>query len=317
MFHNISIVIPLYNKEDHIERAIESVLAQTYENFELIIVDDGSTDNSLTIAENYHIEKIVIIKQANGGVSKARNTGIAHAKFDYIAFLDADDEWKPEFLSTINKLINLYPEAGTYSTSYYIKEPGRKTKRAVIRGIPKNTETFIIPNYFKSIAKGNSPVWTSASCVAAHVFESIGGFPENVKLYEDLYVWTKVALNYEMAFSYQPMSIYHKEASNRACNNLALITEVPAFEKLFSYGKREENNALSNLYYKKLFVGKYALIDALKMLYVGEKKTALVLSRNVCFLNIKQAMGKVFILISQIIPKSVIKMLFSVKRKLA
>ena len=104
----ISVVIPLYNKERYIERAVYSVLSQTFQQFEIVIVNDGSTDGSVSVIERMNNPLIRLIHQKNGGVSAARNRGIEEARFEYIAFLDADDEWKENHLEVIAGLV-LYP----------------------------------------------------------------------------------------------------------------------------------------------------------------------------------------------------------------
>ena len=124
----ISIVIPLFNKASHIKDTIESVLAQSYQNFELIIVNDGSTDNGPKIVREIKEPRILVIDQANAGVSAARNRGIDAAKGDLIAFLDADDLWNPDFLSAIMRLYQRFPWAGLYATAYRIVN----TKNGVI-----------------------------------------------------------------------------------------------------------------------------------------------------------------------------------------
>ena len=115
----ISVVIPLYNKERYIERAVYSVLSQTFQQFEIVIVNDGSTDGSVSVIERMNNPLIRLIHQKNGGVSAARNRGIEEARFEYIAFLDADDEWKENHLEVIAGLIRKFPECGVFGTSYY------------------------------------------------------------------------------------------------------------------------------------------------------------------------------------------------------
>lgn len=106
-----SVVIPLYNKEKYIRNTLKSVLDQTVHNFEIIVVDDGSTDGSLQAANSIANEKIKVISQKNAGVAVARNVGVENAKADYIAFLDADDKWQPNYLENIEKLIDEFPES--------------------------------------------------------------------------------------------------------------------------------------------------------------------------------------------------------------
>jgi glycosyltransferase involved in cell wall biosynthesis len=123
-----SIIIPLYNKALYIAKAIQSVAAQTYQEFELIVIDDGSKDESLEklrvtsyeLRENNpdFFAKIIIIEQQNQGVSITRNNGVKLAKYDYIAFLDADDWWEPTFFEEMKALIEEFPEGGIYGSSY-------------------------------------------------------------------------------------------------------------------------------------------------------------------------------------------------------
>jgi glycosyltransferase involved in cell wall biosynthesis len=122
----ISVVIPLYNKQNSITATLQSVLAQTYTNFEVIVVDDGSTDDSANVAEAvlrectvYGVEyKGKVIRKANGGVSSARNRGIHEAKYDYIALLDGDDLWDEHYLEEQVKLIQDFPEAKMWGVNY-------------------------------------------------------------------------------------------------------------------------------------------------------------------------------------------------------
>lgn len=115
----ISVIIPLYNKEKIIERSLESVLSQDYEDFEVVIVNDGSTDHSMEIVRSIQDPRVVLIDQENGGPSKARNTGVKHAKGEWIVFLDADDELLPNTLSHFNTLIEDYPKASMIVCPFY------------------------------------------------------------------------------------------------------------------------------------------------------------------------------------------------------
>ena len=113
-----SIVIPLYNKEEHIAATLRSVLTQTHQNFEVVVVDDGSTDGGAAVVETFTDPCIRLIRQENGGVSAARNRGIAEARGEHVAFLDADDEWMPEHLEELATLIAAYPECRARATNY-------------------------------------------------------------------------------------------------------------------------------------------------------------------------------------------------------
>ena len=129
-----SVIIPLYNKVLYVEKAVRSVWAQTYRDFELIIVDDGSTDGSLSVVESLCSElsqtdlkaKFNIVSQKNSGVSTARNNGVKSARYPYLCFLDADDWWEPTFLEKMSRFIGEFPQASIYGIGYYIVKNGRK-----------------------------------------------------------------------------------------------------------------------------------------------------------------------------------------------
>ena len=122
-----SVIIPLYNKVPYIRKALESVLAQTYTDYELIIVDDGSTDGSAEIAEAFlqELPASRLLKQKNAGVSATRNNGFSVSSAEYIAFLDADDWWEPTYLERMAQLIEDYPDAGLYACNYVYYKPGK------------------------------------------------------------------------------------------------------------------------------------------------------------------------------------------------
>ena len=114
----ISVIIPLYNKVNTVERAVRSVLDQTVSEFELIVVNNGSTDGSEDVVKRIDDPRIILISQPNQGVSMARNKGVAIAKGDYVAFLDADDEWRPTFLETVLRMREKYPDCAVFATAY-------------------------------------------------------------------------------------------------------------------------------------------------------------------------------------------------------
>ncbi|WP_162878654.1 glycosyltransferase family 2 protein [Peribacillus butanolivorans] len=226
-----TVVIPLYNKEKHIIRAIKSVLQQTHNDFEIIVVNDGSIDSSVEQVKKIGDSKIKLIQQKNAGVSAARNNGINNANFNYIAFLDADDTWEPDFLETINKLINSYPMAGAYATSYrFVKENGKVVPAR--DSIFFNGKTGGIVDYFKESLK--TPLISASSVVIPKsVFENLGGFPIGITRGEDLDMWCRIALNYEVVFSNSICANYFQNAENRACN-----TEREHTKSLMSYAEK-------------------------------------------------------------------------------
>lgn len=219
-----SVVIPLYNKAPYVAKAIQSVLAQTFTDFELVIVDDGSKDDSAKIAaqviENH--DNCHLIKQENTGVSMARNNGVAASHGDYLCFLDADDWWEPTFLEAMEKLIKEFPEAGIYGTNYTIvNETKHKTRVAKI-GVEEGFEKGYI-NYSQSYANTMyMPLWTGAVCIPRKVFEELQGFPKGIKLGEDFLLWIRIALKYKVTFLNKPLAYYNQDvdAENRGVGRL-------------------------------------------------------------------------------------------------
>ena len=208
-----SVIIPLYNKAPYVFKAIGSVLAQSFKDYELIIVDDGSKDDSAEIA----LEAIEghancrLIKQENAGVSMARNNGVAVSQGLYLCFLDADDWWEPTFLEEMLKLIEEFPDAGIYGTNYTIvNETKRKTKIAPVGVEPGFDKGYI--NYCKVYAKTLAmPLWTGAVCIPRKVFDEMQGFPKGIKRGEDLLLLIQIALKYKVAFLNKPLSYYNQD----------------------------------------------------------------------------------------------------------
>ena len=204
----ISVVIPLYNKESSIASALVSVLAQIYQDFEVVVVDDGSTDSGAAIVEGYTDARIRLIRQENAGVSAARNKGIAEAKGEYVAFLDADDEWMPEFLAEIVALQREFPECRAQATNYTFNSYGAKSP-SILRRIPFQGDHGVLTNYFEVASCSHPPVWTSAVCIERALLQEIGGFPVGVKSGEDLWVWAHVAVRTQWAYSMKAMAQYN------------------------------------------------------------------------------------------------------------
>lgn len=214
-----SVIIPLYNKGTYVEKAIRSVIAQTFQDFELIVVDDGSTDDSLhnaqSIIQNLELQdpdqskKIQLIQQKNQGVSTARNNGVKLAKYDYIAFLDADDWWEPDYLSEMKALIDAYPEAGIYGSSYYKVKNGRNIPANI--GVKPGFKSGLI-NYFQVYAATfYMPLTSITSIIKKNIYIDLKGFKEELKLGEDFDLWARIALKYSVAFLNKPLAYYNQD----------------------------------------------------------------------------------------------------------
>jgi glycosyltransferase involved in cell wall biosynthesis len=239
--HHISVIIPLYNKARYIARAIESVVRQTINVCEIVIIDDGSTDDGVLIARAINTPIMKIVKQENSGVSLTRNNGIQLSQGEYVAFLDADDEWHPNFLESIAKIIKNYPNAGIYATAYEKLRPNGNRAAARYKYIPPPPWEGILPSYFKAAAYGDPPVCASAVCVPRKVFDKVGLFNEGRRMGEDLDLWGRIALHYPVAFTWKTGAIYHEEAQNRACNvKFTEADEHPFIETINSMRKEEQ-----------------------------------------------------------------------------
>lgn len=213
----ITVVIPLYNKENSIARALDSVLAQTFQDFEVVVVDDGSTDEGAAIVKQYTDSRIRLISQANAGVSAARNRGIAGARGEYVAFLDADDEWLPGFLDEIVVLQKEYPSCRAQATAYINHYDG-KDNAIRLKKLPFKGERGVLNNYFEVASCSHPPVCSICVCVERHLLLDVKGFPVGVKSGEDLLVWAHIALCTNFAYSKKPLARY--DMTELSLNNI-------------------------------------------------------------------------------------------------
>ncbi|MBN1548424.1 MAG: glycosyltransferase family 2 protein [Syntrophaceae bacterium] len=203
-----SVVIPLYNKADTVARAVQSVLDQTVQDYEIIVVNDGSEDNGPAIVESFNDSRIRLLHQKNAGVSAARNRGIEESVSDLIAFLDADDEWLPTYLEKIRELVVRFPDCGLYGTRYFYQNPDGKKHVAVIRGIPEDFDG-ILNDYFGLAARSHPPICADTACASKDALNRIGGFLKGLASGQDLLAWGKLAANFRMAYSMEPLAVYH------------------------------------------------------------------------------------------------------------
>lgn len=210
----ISVVIPLYNKEQSIVSTLQSILKQTYQDFEIIIVDDGSTDCSVEEVEKVTDSRIHLIRQSNAGVSAARNRGIEEAKGEFIAFLDADDEWNPCYLEKQYELTQKYPKCSVFACNYEFIDRQKKVSSTIIRKLPFGEEDGILSNYFEVASCSHPPLWTSAVVVKKNAIQSVGGFPIGIKSGEDLLTWARLACKYSIAFNVNSLAVFVFDEQN-------------------------------------------------------------------------------------------------------
>ena len=252
-----SVIIPLYNKAPYVAKTLQSVFDQTFTDWELIVVNDGSTDNSLQVAaeiidgvsERFPAGKVNLMSQNNSGVSTARNNGVAASHGEYVCFLDADDWWETTFLEEMDRLITDFPDAGIYGTGYNIINETRHKTRVAPIGVDEGFEKGYI-NYCKVYSKTLCMPLTSISvAMPRNVFGEMHGFKPFLKLGEDFDLWIRVALKCKVAFLNKSLAYYNQDVdvANRGTHHL----HAPENHMLFNlnYLEGEEKK---NLGYKQL-----------------------------------------------------------------
>jgi len=246
----ISIIIPLYNKRDSIARALISVLNQTYTNYEIIVINDGSTDGSAHIAEQILVdsslptESFCVYSQANSGVSAARNQGVKLAEGEWVAFLDADDEWVTDYLEAQNSLIEDYPESTITGLAH---------KKAWINS--KNHNTIVSPDFqYRGLLPSNwslgCPFWTGCVMVKREALINLkdGMFDEKLSYGEDLDVWMRLMYYGVAAFDSKVGAIYYQDAENKLTSgHMPLREHIPSLVDKYATMRSE------NSYFRRYF----------------------------------------------------------------
>lgn len=194
-----SVVVPLFNKAEAITQAIDSVVAQSCGDWELIVIDDGSSDDSAAVVRARNDSRIKLIQQANAGVSAARNAGIAAGRGELIAFLDADDYWDKAHLANLHALLTSWPDAALYATAYNVVSSDGTSRRVQLR--PAMPECGILEDYFADSVALEPPIQTSGVAVSRARIEHVGGFPVGVSAGEDLITWSRLACLGQIAYS--------------------------------------------------------------------------------------------------------------------
>lgn len=210
----LSVIIPLYNKQDSIAKTIQSVLNQTILDFELIVVDDGSTDNSLAVVQGIEDPRIRIIHKDNGGVCSARNIGIRSARGHYVALLDADDLWDQDYLKEQLRMVSDFPDCYMWGINYAETVNG-EIIRDVPTGLPKGFRG-VIEDYFRIKGRISDLFCSSSVLIKIEVFDKVGIFDERIRYAEDLDMWFRIIARYKVAFYDQYMVYYRFDAENRA-----------------------------------------------------------------------------------------------------
>lgn len=273
----ISVIVPMHNAEGSIARTLDSVLNQKLPPLEILVVDDGSTDASPEQVKSLNHPLIRLIRQDNQGVSIARNTGIAEAHGCLVAFLDADDTWSPDYLSTITQLYNAHPECSVFATGYTIEDQTGHRKQPTIKEIPFAEASGELSHYFSVAAHSYPPLWTSAVTVKRTAIEAIGGFPIGIHAGEDLLTWARLATRYRIAYHREVFATYHVPHFNQRNKHLYSDHCDPVGKELAKLLPDIPDDQQADF---KKYLGLWFKIRAGHLLHAGHKKTARLMTRK-------------------------------------
>lgn len=249
-----TVIIPLYNKEKYIENAIKSVLNQTFTDFELLIVNDCSTDKSIEITSEFLSEKVQLIHhQKNSGLATTRNTGIKKATSNYVTFLDADDLWKPHFLEKIFHLIHNFPEARIFGTNY--EEIWDKTIKKPQNGseiLPEDFTGYV--NFFKINLKQG--IYNHGSvCLHKEVYENVGFYNEKIQLSQDLDFNIRANYQYKLAYDNSVQMRYFMQTDNQLTRSSILNKTIPDYD-LYEDWTKKNSDLKKYLDFERYVLGK-------------------------------------------------------------
>ena len=256
-----SIVIPVFNKEKFVSKTIGSVVCQSFPNYEIIIVNDGSTDESEAKILAIKDDRIKYFSKKNEGVAVARNFGIEKASGDFICFLDADDYWFPQFLETMHDSISKFPEQKIFATAIEIE-----TAKKIIPAhySLSKTAAFQIVDFFEASQK-ECVLWTSSICIHKSVFEKVGVFDTKIKQGEDTELWIRIGLQFPILFINKILAryVYDHESISRKWN---YFFERYTFDK---YAVEETKNPALKKY---MDLNRFSAV--IKCNLSGDRKTA-------------------------------------------
>jgi hypothetical protein len=212
----VSVIIPLYNKRLYIQRALDSVLRQTYRDFEVVVVDDGSTDAGPELVQVHRDPRLRMVRQANAGPGAARNRGLAESAGPYVAFLDADDEWMPTYLERMVGVLAAYPQCGAAASTYFLgAQKVDITAKFRALGMVDGPWNLSLCRNRRELGNAVYAVNSSTTTARRSVIEEYGGFYERDRCVygEDYYLWVQVACGHDIYRLMEPLVWYHIEAS--------------------------------------------------------------------------------------------------------
>jgi len=284
--HTVSVVIPLYNKERYIVRALESVLIQAHPGLELIVVDDGSADDGAAevrrFARQHPKTAIRLLEQENRGPGAARNRGLACARGHWVCFLDADDEWGPRFLRTAFQNLEAAPDSDLIALGHYrmIGNELKSHEEYFRQHHVSEAVRFVDPTSVPSaVIKPFMDLFhTGATLCRSEVARKYGGFYEGdrCKFGEDLYLWLQIVLNHAICISPRPSMIFHIDASE-----LSLISQLPYWPTWPILTDPEPLRRTCGQHeFLEEYLGAFAMVAAFWRLNAGEPAKGLELLRR-------------------------------------
>jgi glycosyltransferase involved in cell wall biosynthesis len=204
----VTAIVPLYNKARFIRRALDSILAQTHADLDVVVVDDGSVDGSADIVRREYGSRVTLLDVPHGGASRARNTGVAHAATEWVALLDADDQWRPGFVERSVALARAQPALGAVFTN--------RTNNIGQPRLSSRHPSGEVADYFRfNLQHRVSGIHSSSLMVRKRALVDCGGFPEGVERDEDLDTWARLAWTVRVGYVPDVLSIYHVDGRAR------------------------------------------------------------------------------------------------------
>ena len=307
-----SVIVPVYNKKQYLGSLSASLLKQSFRDFEVIFVDDGSTDGSAEVLDTWVETRFRVITQANAGVSAARNTGVRAARGTYIAFLDADDWYEPEFLAEIHALANRFPEAALYGTAFQMVRGDRRDGSAVPAQAAYHAQT-LISDFYAAWSAG-AFICASSVAVRASELKRFGlRFREGESHGEDQEMWFALAERAPVAYSRRHLSNYLQQAANSLSFSNRYVDELPFVTRLADRIAQGQTG-LANPASASLVIERNRLESAANCGRYGEKRRALQLLRT-HLLSPNFIQLKLLVIAAIVMPTPIIRTLTAVRKK--
>ncbi|GAB5400296.1 MAG: glycosyltransferase family 2 protein [Aureisphaera sp.] len=252
--------MPLYNKETFIGETISSVLGQNMADFELIIVNDGSTDDSMKVVNSYTDKRLKVLNIERSGVSVARNLGMKNAQFEWIAFLDADDWWAPEFLEEMVQAIHAYPTHDLFASGRTRVFCNRE-ERYENPLLPQDGECKPL-NFYKVISQYLPPINSSNSILNKKCIDNVAAFTEGQKMHEDHDLWMRLCVDKEVVFLNKNLSFYRNTEEDSASKQYYEPLDFCIY--LTTLGKVKKIISNKEMSYFNRYCNRFILINYIK-----------------------------------------------------